>query len=214
MESPNNNTQSVTPNEATVTSAAPTPKHSNTAFIILLAAAAVIILVLLASIIYLIFRSNNSSSTSDNNILNTPSATSAPTSTVAPTPTTIVTVTSTTAVMVCGSTIDTLVLSSETTGKSALEVDTLLSERWLGQFKSSSRCMAERLDDYRIEKVTVSNADNFTLTYAVAPSDMNSSNWLAGNGVQDGTFIVHKFAFVSIKHTSTGIGIESIGTGP
>jgi len=182
-------------------------EHSHKTLILLLSAASVLI-ILIGVIILLLTRIDKPVVTSDNSMINT----SSPTSTIAIT-TTIIT-TKTNNETVCGSLTDTLVLNEEIIGKSNQQIDELLAERWLGQFKSISRCIIERLDDYRIEKVEVKNADMFELTYAVSPSDSQSSNWFAGNGVLEGSFIVHKFAFVNISHTNTGIGVESANTGP
>lgn len=182
-------------------------EHNHNTLILLLSAASVLI-ILIVVIILLVTRANNQIIDSDNSMINTPS----PVSTIAVTAT--VNVTETNNQTVCGSSLDTLVLNNEIIGKSNQQIDELLAERWLSQFKSVSRCMIERLDDYRIEKVVVRNADMFELTYAVSPSDQQSSDWFAGNGVLEGSFIVHKFAFVNISHTNTGIGVESANTGP
>jgi len=199
-------------------------KTGNKILIICLAAALIIILILISAVIFLIFKQEDKGIPVDNNTVATTTPTALPkvTSTVVATTvmatsavaTSTPTIRNTSIVTICGTTLDTLVLNSEPNIQTPLFLYSLIAERWLDQYKSSSRCLLERLNDFRIETVVAKTDSEFELTYAVSPSDQDTSNWFAGNGIIQGDFIVHKVAFIQIKTTATGYGISSIGTGP
>ena len=205
-------TQNMNIDQPPIISAPPAAKHGSNTLIITLAAAIILILILLLAVILLILNQNNRSLIGDNIDIGKPIPSSTVVVTIPATATPVVT--STPVVSVCGTTLNTLVLNSERAGLTPQQLFQLIGERWLGQFKSTSRCLIERLEDYRVDSIQIISTEMFQMTYAVAPSDINSSNWFAGNGVQEGSYIVHKVAFVNIKSTDTGLGIASIGTGP
>ena len=63
----------------------------------------------------------------------------------------------------CSVNSDTLVLNSELAGKSKQQIDELISNRWLSQYKSAFVCSRYKLNDYKIESVgTGSLEDEFS----------------------------------------------------
>lgn len=117
--------------------------------------------------------------------------------------------------LVCDYKSQVLVTSSEAKSLKQNDLNNLLAQRYFEWFKSKTVCAGLRLEDYKIETLeTTDGQHSFSMTYSVKPKYRGVSEWSAGNGSQEGGWIVHKFGFVDVQQTDEGYLIKAINTGP
>ena len=94
-----------------------------------------------------------------------------------------------------------------------------LFEQYLDSYTSKDAARKERLEDYEIGEVRIFEAEgeslSFNVTFSVRPASPASFDWwIAGNGRQEGEWIIDKSLFVSAIRSGDVFLIESLGTGP
>lgn len=93
-----------------------------------------------------------------------------------------------------------------------------LVDRWLARFRSGETGRAMRLDDYRVDRLDLTESGSRTIvsaTLAVKPTRASFDNWLAGSGgtVEDG-WIRGKFTRFEMTRTADGYQLREVGPGP
>lgn len=93
-----------------------------------------------------------------------------------------------------------------------------LVDQWLARFRSGETGRAMRLDDYRVDRLDLTESGGRTIvsaTLAVKPARGSFDNWLAGSGgtVEDG-WIRGKFTRFEMTRTADGYQLREVGPGP
>ena len=91
----------------------------------------------------------------------------------------------------------------------------VIKDLFLAKVKELNNTDSEKLLDYRVDKVEIlSNSEKqnwvemgynstdilATVTYSVKPKDVNTSNWIAGNGEISGEWIINKTACECLRN--------------
>lgn len=110
-------------------------------------------------------------------------------------------------------------VSIETSSTNLNEVASMLSDKYLSQYKKFNVIKRDRLKDYTINSVDIiqdtktPDSFEFILAYSVKPDSLDSY-WVAGNGEQGLIWIRNKAAFVQVEKSGDKYVITSMGTGP
>lgn len=106
-----------------------------------------------------------------------------------------------------------------------LSTENTIKELFLAKLKEINNSNPEKLLDYRVDKVEIlSNSKKQSLmelgytsddilayvTYSVKPKNVNTSNWMAGNGKIEGKWITNKVACACLRN---GKLINELNTG-
>lgn len=105
------------------------------------------------------------------------------------------------------------------------EISYQIMKEYFDEYKKLTVAKEYRLSDYTINSINdiKGNTDDekrstdkysFVVDYSVKPSDINSIDWIAGDGEAKGDWIVNKSAFVYIEKVNNGYKITGMGTGP
>lgn len=104
---------------------------------------------------------------------------------------------------------------STTPATTELSNEDIIKELFLSKLKEINNTNSEKLLDYRVDKVEVlSNSEKqdlieigynesdilATVTYSVKPKNVNTSNWIAGNGEVSGEWIINKTACECLRN--------------
>lgn len=104
----------------------------------------------------------------------------------------------------------------------------IIKELFLKKIDEEDKANSEKLIDYRVDRVNLVDEENkksilemddgeyYTkddilayVIYSVKPQDINTTNWISGNGEVDGDWVVNKEVCVSVRNGE----IVSMGTG-
>lgn len=96
-----------------------------------------------------------------------------------------------------------------------------LVEQWFAQFKSSQADRGIRIEDFEIDQLAIEptedNSDNrlvAAVSFAVKPTRCSATAWIAGNGVEAGSWINDQFLFFEIIKEDDYYKIDHARTGP
>lgn len=96
-----------------------------------------------------------------------------------------------------------------------------LVQQWFAQFKSSQADRGIRIEDFEIDQLeiepTKDNSDSrlvAAVSFAVKPTRCSATAWIAGNGVEAGSWIKEKFLFFEIIKERDYYKIDHTRTGP
>lgn len=106
------------------------------------------------------------------------------------------------------------------------EIATRLFNAWLEQFKSESVDIRIRLQDFKIQKVTIPAEFQYctkklgmdfipTVQFSVLPSRAPAPDWDAGSGMSgDNNWIINKITYIGIFKTTDSYSFKLLGVPP